>query len=171
MPDSVLEHTLRTRNGLNEVARSSIPETEELNDFSTCKTTTERLFSQGELIVCLPEYAPLYLTPPTTPRRTSMDVINISRNEMEVAPVAQALSDVACLEKVEKQKLKPAEISEVAIHGQNVKGRNFDGYHRTEEKPKLSPRKSPNLVAQKKLHVENAGPDPFYDLLDLVKRK
>jgi hypothetical protein len=166
MPDSVMGPTLRTSNGLNEVDNPSISETEDFNDFSTCKTAAERLSSRGELIVCLPGYAPLDLTPPITPRRTSADVINMSRKEMETAPDVQILPDFACVKKVEQQELKPTEVSEVVVDGHNVNGHN-----RTEEEPKITPRKSPILVAQKKLHVENAGPDRFLGLLDLVKRK
>jgi hypothetical protein len=166
MPDPVMGPTLRTRNGLTEVDNPSISGTEDLNNFSTYKTAGGIFFSRGERIVCLPGYAPLDLTPPITPRRTSADVINLSRKEMETTPDVQTLTDVAYVEKVEQQELKPAEVSEVVVDGHNVNGHNL-----TEEKPKLTPRKSPILVAQKKLHVKNVGPDRFLGLLDLVKRK
>jgi hypothetical protein len=166
MPDSVMGPTPRTRNGLTEVDNPSISGTEDLKNFSTCKTAGEKQKSRGEGIVCLPGYAPLDLTPPITPRRTSADMINLSRKKMETTPDVQILTDVAYVEKVEQQELKPAEVSEVVVDRHNV-----DGHNLTEEEPKLTPRKSPILVAQKKLHVENVGSDHFLGLLDLVKRK
>lgn len=113
----------------------------------------------------MPGYAPLYLTPPTTPRRTSADVINMSKKDMETASDVQTLPYVTCVNKMKQQELKPTEVSEVVIDGHNV-----DGHNRTEEEPKLTPRKSPTLVPQKRIHVENAASDRFLGLLDLVKR-
>ena len=85
---------------------------------------------------------------------------------METTPDVQTLPDVTCVKKVKQQELKPTEVSEVVVDGHNV-----DRHNRTEEEPKLTSRKSPTLVPQKKLHVDAAASDRFLGLLYLVKRK
>ena len=167
MPDLVMGPTLRTKNDLKEVDKPSISDTKDVHNFRICKTTAERLLSRGVLIDCLPGYSPLHLTPPTTPRRTSADMINMSTKKMETAaPDEQTQPDVTYVDKVEQHELKPTEVSEEVVDRHNVNEHNC-----IEEEPKLPRRKSPELVPQKKLDVENAGPDRFRGLLDLVKRK
>lgn len=170
MPGSVVGPTFETGNGAHVVDCSSFHEAKNLHDFSTRKATAEKLSARSRLTVCLPGYAPLYLTPPTTPHRTSADVINMSRKDMETAPDVQTLPDVTCVKKFKQQKLKPTEVSEVVVAGHNVDWHNVNGHDRTAEEPRLTPRKSPTLVPQKKLHVEHAASDRFLGLLDLVKR-